>query len=193
MDTSVYDHKWLQFLEQFDPFLETAVLGVYALLGLPETMIDVGCGTGHTVEFSERLGVRSAGIEVAPVNVFGGMRGTYYHHDLTEPLVTWLSKSYEMVFCWEVAEHLPEEAADTLVNNLEFLTEKYLIFSAAHAGQGGDHHLNEQDFPYWKDKLEYFGTLRHDEELSDRLRLIWTYTTGPMHWLPENVQVLVRD
>ena len=50
--------------------------------------------------------------------------------------------------CLEVAEHLPEQSAKTLVESLCSLSD-FILFSAAIPGQGGLHHLNEQWQEYW--------------------------------------------
>ena len=56
----------------------------------------------------------------------------------------------------EVAEHLPESAADGFCRTLASASD-YLLFSAAIPGQGGVGHFNEQPLPYWVDKFWKLG------------------------------------
>ena len=67
-----------------------------------------------------------------------------------------LEQRYDLAMSLEVAEHLPEEAADTLVDSLCKVAD-VIIFSAAHPGQGGDHHINEQPVEYWEEKFAHHG------------------------------------
>ena len=61
----------------------------------------------------------------------------------------------------EVAEHLPESAADTFVKTLTNLSDN-IIFSAAIPSQGGQNHINEQWHTYWIEKFEKRGFYCHD-------------------------------
>ena len=156
------------------------------------SLLDVGCGTGSTLVEAHNCRVApTVGIEIYPLLIFRVL-STHFDlliHDLREPLD--LNYRFDHVYCWEVAEHLPEESADTLCDTLAGHTGKYLIYSAAHEDQGGQYHLNEQDSDYWIVRMEDRGlTWRND--LTNHLEDIWDWTTGPMHWLPENVLVFER-
>ena len=48
-----------------------------------------------------------------------------------------------------MAEHLPEAAAAGFVETLTRHGE-LVLFSAAPPGQGGEHHVNEQPYAYWR-------------------------------------------
>lgn len=60
-----------------------------------------------------------------------------------------------------MAEHLPDAAADefvrTLVNHADLV-----LFSAAVPGQGGENHINEQDYEYWRRKFRAQGYVAVD-------------------------------
>jgi hypothetical protein len=74
--------------------------------------------------------------------------------NLEEPIR--LDRTFDLAICLEVAEHLAPSAADTLVASLAALS-RIIIFSAATWKQGGQNHLNEQPFSYWKEKFEEKG------------------------------------
>jgi len=73
---------------------------------------------------------------------------------LTEPVN--LSRRFELAMCLEVAEHLPAESADILVETLTNLAP-VVMFSAAHPGQGGQDHVNERWPAYWYRRFAQHG------------------------------------
>ena len=193
----VYRSKeWFDSLGQFDEWNKKALLGAMALLGIPESFMDIGCGNGGLVHFMEELVEptsryasykRSVGVEINGSDYFEDA-DLIIEHDLREPLG--LNDLFELVICWEVGEHLPEESANILCQTLSDQVDNpgTLIFTAAHKGQGGDYHVNEQDHLYWVEKLLDHG-LAIDRNETEKLHDIWTGTTGPCWWLPMNVMV----
>lgn len=90
----------------------------------------------------------------------------YINHDLREPLK--LPRKYDLALCLEVAEHLPEESANTLIQTLTEASD-IILFSAAIPNQGGLNHFNEQWQSYWVEKFEtrgfgvYYGKYLREE------------------------------
>ena len=78
----------------------------------------------------------------------------FLRHDLTEPLV--LERNYDLVLCLETGEHLPEEAADTLVATCVLHSDE-VVFGAAVPGQEGKGHINCQPHEYWHEKFKIHG------------------------------------
>jgi len=131
-----------------------------------ESVIDVGCGTGTLLSEFAKQGVtdifgmdfcsdRSL-LEIPPelfleidLNLLSSAYGTA------------LNKKYQLAICLEVAEHLDNTSADSLV---EFLTgaADVVWFSAAIPYQGGDGHVNEQWPSYWEEKFRSHGYVRVD-------------------------------
>ena len=65
------------------------------------------------------------------------------------------------VQCLEVAEHLPLPSAAILVDSLVKHGD-IVLFSAAPKGQGGDHHVNEQDYEFWRQQFARHGYVPFD-------------------------------
>lgn len=131
-------------------------------VGLPGSVVDVGCGTGTWLSVFKEQGVKTVfGIDGNNVdlNQLHIDRSEFAAYDLTEPIR--LDKRFELAICLEVAEHLPEVSADALVSTLCDLSDK-ILFSAAMPYQGGQNHLNEQFFDYWKIKFNQKGYLSRD-------------------------------
>jgi SAM-dependent methyltransferase len=122
---------------------------VMDLLG-PDSVVDLGCGTGGWLaEFQlagvhEILGIDGAWIErddlEIPVKQFRVA-------DLTRPFE--LGRRFALACSIEVAEHLPASSAPTFIASLASLAPA-VLFSAAIPFQGGTRHLNEQWADYWQ-------------------------------------------
>lgn len=103
-----------------------------------------------------------------------------------------LQHRFQMILCLEVGEHLPEHAAITLVKTITENANMHtrLIFSSASPNQGGNGHINEKPAVWWRDLLWEVGKWSYRDELTAKLSLLLSHTSGPMaHWLPANVQV----
>jgi 2-polyprenyl-3-methyl-5-hydroxy-6-metoxy-1,4-benzoquinol methylase len=153
---------------------------VFALFGVPESMLDIGCGPGALVKYARGLGVNAVGFDIC------GGEGIV-QADLARNLL-W-DMPAELVLCWEVAEHLPIEAADILVGTLTRLVAPggHLVFTAAVPGQTGAGHINEQPLAYWRDKISRKLTYSRDDTM--RMRDVWRVAAGRCQWYPQNVQV----
>ena len=62
----------------------------------------------------------------------------------------------------EVAEHIPLQSADGFVENLVRHSDGIIFFSAAPPGQGGEFHVNEQPYDYWRQKFRRHGYAAYD-------------------------------
>ena len=69
-----------------------------------------------------------------------------------------VSDKFDLAISVECAEHLSHKAADGFVASLCKASD-IILFSAAHPGQGGDHHVNEQPMTYWGEKFQQHGFL----------------------------------
>lgn len=128
--------------------------------------IDVGCATGDLVFEMYRRGYHAWGIE--------GSRNCWDHRltdrieivDIRLPMVHPLR--YDLCTCLEVMEHIEEEYANIMVDNLIKLSDKILI-SAAPPGQKGHYHVNCQPMVYWIEKFSLRG-YRHVPVLTNAWR-----------------------
>lgn len=138
-------------------------------IGLPQSVVDVGCGTGTWLSVFKKLGAgKVLGIDGDNLNLeqLHIDRSEFKVANLTRPVE--LNERFELAVCLEVAEHLPETDSDTLIDSLCALSDT-ILFSAALPQQGGQNHLNEQFFDYWREKFNQRGYLFKDAFRS----LIW--------------------
>lgn len=129
------------------------------------SVLDVGCGRGVWLGQWLRRGATSVvGVDGPYVDVsrLAIPQSSFVARDLAEPFS--LDRTFDLVQSLEVAEHIREDRADTFVDNLT-RHGTLILFSAAIPGQGGEHHVNEQPWEYWRRK---FAT--RDYEVFDFLR-----------------------
>lgn len=198
---AVYQNEeWFRSLAYTDEWNRRALLAVLAILGRPSAFLDLGCGNGALVDLMRRLEDigpvpidYSVGVELwLPPGLADARPRRYIQADLRDPYDA--GSRFDLVTCWEVAEHLPPESADTFCDNMARHVKPggHLVFTAAAPGQGGEHHVNEQCGSYWRAKLEARG-LQYDKDLTGPVALAWQWATGPCFWLPANVMVFGRD
>jgi SAM-dependent methyltransferase len=152
----------------------------------PHSIVDAGCGTGiYLRPFVER------GLDVTGID---GSSASQRHAvidpdlirlaDVTRPLS--LGRRFDIALCFEVAEHIEPEASAGLVECVTGLSDT-VLFTAATKGQGGHHHVNEQDREFWIDLFDGRG-FRYEKQLSESMssRL---EEAGCVFWIYRNLFV----
>src|SRR5437868_4403150 len=114
----------------------------------PSSVVDLGCGTGTWLRAADELGVHDyLGYDGPHVTQLSIPQTQFRVADLTRPIPA--ERKFDLAICCEVAEHLPESAAATVVASLTSLSDD-VLFSAAIPRQGGVHHVNERWPDYWQ-------------------------------------------
>lgn len=133
----------------------------------PKSVLDVGCGTGQAMTYLISRGVEVVGVEGSAAAIRKAVhRERIVQADLRLPLE--LNRRFDVVWSYEVAEHIHPSFTDTFVGTLGRHADR-IILSAAKPGQGGEGHFNEQESGYWVSKLEAIG-FDVDERLTTDLR-----------------------
>lgn len=155
----------------------------------PKKVIDFGCGCGIYLREFERLGAEVFGIDGSPAaerNLAISPK-RFLLADLTKSVS--LPEHYDCAICFEVAEHIPTGASETLVDNVTRGSD-LVVFSSAHKGQGGHDHINEQNPEFWAALFQ-----RKDFEfLAGDTKRIRTALkdAGAIFWLVDNIAVFKR-
>lgn len=154
---SRYDNEFFATADQAAGASADGVVAPLARELHPNSVLDVGCARGVWLSYWQRHGAEEiVGLDgdyvdrsqlKIPVDAFQA-------RDLAQPF--WLGRQFDLVQSLEVAEHVPEAAADTFVDNL-VNHGSMVLFSAAIPGQGGEHHINEQPWEYWRKKFAARG------------------------------------
>lgn len=128
----------------------------------PKSVIDVGCGTGTWLSVFQEHGVEDIwGVDGDYVDKknLEIPQDRFFSFDLKNPLS--LDRQFDLVVSLEVAEHLPEDCAETFVDSLTRLGS-VILFSAAIPFQGGREHINEQWLDYWAKYFQKKGYVAID-------------------------------
>lgn len=151
---SVYDDLFY-FNNRFGSVLSARKILGFLLNKLDcNSMIDYGCGTGTWLWVALGYGVSEVcGIDGAyvPENMLMIPKECFVVADLSKPYS--VAKKYDLALSLEVAEHIPKAAAEILIDNI-CKSADVVLFSAAHPGQGGDEHVNEQPVSYWIERFK---------------------------------------
>jgi len=148
------------------------ICGVINDIFHPKSVIDVGCAIGDLVKGFWDLNMVAHGIEgseeVEPY-LISEVKNKIMLRDLRKPIELKVCKSlkYDLVTCFEVAEHIEEEYADQFINNITNLSNKILM-SFAEPGQKGHSHVNCQPFNYWDNKFFKKGYY-YKQEIVDKV------------------------
>lgn len=132
------------------------------------SMGSVGCGLGYDVEYFSKKGCCAVGIDGSPSAVRDNrMPANVIRHDYCEgPLV--LAEPVDLVWSAEFVEHVEEQYLGNFLATFS-AARMYLALTFARPGQGGHHHVNEQEAEYWIDRLASTG-LSYSSELTLRTR-----------------------
>lgn len=174
--------RWTQ------PYTVRCLEAAFLAFNRPTSLLDVGCAEGVTVQYARRhAAIDAMGIDLAVPRGDPGLVCA----DLCQPVD--LKRVFQWVLCWEVAEHLPESAADTLCDTLVRHLDPTgrVLFTAAVPGQRGPGHVNEQPWSYWAEKFATRG-LTEAMAMSTQLRRLWLRGAPQTPWYGQNVHVLWR-
>jgi hypothetical protein len=185
----IYDDKFLAYATVSSAYSAAAITRLVTAALPVASVLDVGCAEGVWLDAWRQAGVR----EVA------GVDGTYVQADrlwiapaeftamdLARPFD--LGRRFDVVQSLEVAEHVPEAAARDFVASIARHSGGLVLFSAAPPGQGGEHHVNERPYDYWRSLFQEHGFHAHDY-----LRPLIAGDPKISFWYRHNVFLYVAD
>ena len=123
----------------------------------PASVLDLGCGRGVWLQIwkahgvSDVVGVDGDYVDRADLAI---EQSEFRARDLRETID--LERRFDLVESLEVAEHLPASRARDFVADLCRHGDA-VLFGAAPPGQGGEYHINEQPYDYWRAFFETLG------------------------------------
>lgn len=121
----------------------------------PQTTLDVGCAKGFLVEQLRDLGVEAYGVDASPYAISQVREDIRPHcsvHSATEPF----GRRYDLITCIEVIEHMSEDDAGKVIQNLCAHADD-ILFSSTPDDYEEPTHFNIQPFEYWKELFAQNG------------------------------------
>jgi hypothetical protein len=170
-----------------EPFIQS----IQAVFPEAKRLGDVGAGTGAYAAAARKAGLYATPYERSPVGRWiGSLQGLPRNDfDLTDKSTLEPIRGFDLAYSLEVAEHLPPELGEKLVDTL-VRAAPIVVFTAAQPGQGGQGHVNEQPKSYWVEQFATRGAT-YDSDRSERLRAQFV-ERGVEDYLIENVVVFTR-
>jgi SAM-dependent methyltransferase len=159
----VYDGKFQEYASSSSVYSAKVVIDLIRPMFSPNSVLDIGCAVGTWLKEWGQAGVAD----------YLGVDGDYINRDqleiaperfisvnLATPVD--LGRRFDLVQSLEVGEHVPPSSADTFVDSIVRHAEKFVLFSAAPPGQGGEHHINEQSYEFWRERFKKRGFVPFD-------------------------------
>lgn len=191
-DPCIYDINWFRWQGWQHVWTERLLGWLVGEYGPFHSSLDLGAGDGCYSHALAQMGASPANaVEIHP-DALSVMASDViaFVHDLRTPLD--LERTYDLVVCLEVAEHLPLEAADILCDTITRHCSGWLLFTAAPPGQGGYGHCNLKPFHFWADRL-YNRGVQFQTEDTVRIRTAWKRILGEnLLWLSRNISLFKR-
>jgi SAM-dependent methyltransferase len=141
--TGTYDAAYHQALEAGSRVSAAVVLPIVFDLVRPESVVDLGCGSGEwlaeaaALGASDCLGLDGPWLDRETLSI---PPSRFREADIGAALD--FGRRFDLAICLEAAEHLPADAGAVLIANLT-RASPVVLFSAAAPGQGGEGHVNE--------------------------------------------------
>lgn len=148
----------------------------------PHSVLDIGCGTGVSLDFFLQRGIDVLGVEGSSLAIDRAQHPERIQlANLNEELN--LNRSFDLIWCLEVAEHIHPKFVNNFIKTFVNHTNR-VVLSAAQPGQGGEGHFNEQPADYWIELFRKNG-FAYDEASTKELQ-------GVDEMFSENMLVFYR-
>jgi SAM-dependent methyltransferase len=182
-----YDAAFYDRAEQSDLAARAIVPLLRSFLDIG-SVLDVGCARGTWLAAWAGSGCTDfVGIDGAYAGT-GRLRIDAAHFIMTDLAASFdLGRRFDLAQCLEVAEHLPRARSETLVADLVSHSNA-VLFSAAPPGQGGEFHINEQRYDFWRKLF-----LDHDYIAFDCLRPKIRHLRHIPFWYRYNMILYVKS
>lgn len=179
-DPQAFDYDLME--QEQAPFVRR--LMVWIVNRLRPGLVDLGAGSGMYVAAARESGWPAQGFDVTD-------RQKRPQCVIQQSLLT-VTHPAHTVLCIEVAEHLPQQVADQVIQSVwrNTLPGGHVVWSAAQPGQGGVGHVNCQPPDYWR-ALACEQGLEPRPDLEQDLHA-WITSGYHMGWFARNRQIWQR-
>lgn len=182
----MYNKRYFDTIEKAEQVQAETLAEILIEMYNPSSVADVGCATGLYLWPFHINGIETIGFDSADYAVENKAVPTVQQADITNYLNT---KKYDLAICLEVLEHIDNDLAGGVIQNLVNMTDT-IIFSAAQPGQKGTGHINCQPKEYWDHQFNMRGYFRNMDEED----LIKQHVQKKDHaqWFIDNLQVFKK-
>lgn len=188
MENAVYTNSFFQNRKQNALKSAQQICPVIYRQFQPQSIIDLGCGTGEYLKVFSDLGCKTVlGVDGDYIrrDMLAIEQKNFIAFDLRERFS--IADRFDIAMSVEVAEHLPLDRARSFVEDLTQLSD-IVLFSAATSHQGGTDHINEQPISFWINLFEEKGYLPFDMIRS----FFWDELEEGSQFLKRNGVIFIR-
>ena len=149
------------------PIMATASLEAHAKAHKgdePSIIVDVGCSVGALLaaigDLKTKRPLELHGLDYSVKEEALVYKGTFTRFDLNKDKAVYTNIRGDLIICQEVLEHIEPENTEQAIESLTQFSAPHhatLIFSAAHPGQPGKHHVNCRPKEEWCSLLNKAG------------------------------------
>jgi SAM-dependent methyltransferase len=186
---SAYDRSFYQQGSRIAISSAAEIVPIVMQLAAPQSVVDVGCGTGEWLSVFRSLGVADIlGVDGqwVPRQALHIPESSFLKHDLSKAPLN-LGRGFDLAVSLEVGEHLPAEESGRYIADLVALAPM-VLFSAALPFQGGVQHINEQWPDYWTRMFS-----NHRYICIDCIRSRVWMNDSVAFWYAQNCFIAVRE
>ena len=184
----IYSKEFLHYGSRSSAYAARRITSSLARLLAVRSVLDVGCGLGAWLRAWAENGV----------NDYYGVDGDYVERSILEiPSDHFtavdlnnnfdLCRQFDLVQSLEVAEHLQPASSTVFVDALCRHAGRFILFAAAPPGQGGENHMNERPYEFWRACLA-----RHDFVTLDAVRPMIINDQKISFWYRYNIFLYVH-
>lgn len=158
-----YDTSFMAYTAEISRYSARRIVSILQPALAPLSVLDVGCATGTWLKAWGDAGVADVhGVDgdYVPLRQLQIPAESFTAADLAAPID--LKRRFDLVQSFEVGEHIPEAAALTFVENIVRHASGLVLFSAAPPGQGGENHINERPYAFWRALFSQHGYEPYD-------------------------------
>lgn len=124
----------------------------------PKSVLDVGCGYGFIPQYFNKNNVKSEGIDISKFATEKLNLDYIIKADILDLNTIYKKNEFEIVICSEVLEHLPSENINQAINNLSFVSTKYIFLIITTSDIVLDnidpYHISMYDKNFWEKKIK---------------------------------------
>jgi SAM-dependent methyltransferase len=148
-----YDSRFFDYINAGSARSARRIVPMLMEMAGPRTVLDVGCGAGAWLQvwgeqaLDDWMGVDGDYVDTTSLLI---APQRFHRRDLSQPFD--IGRRFDLVYSFEVAEHIAPACAEQFVDSLTAHGD-LIAFSAATPGQGGEFHVNEQPYDYWRAKF----------------------------------------